>query len=808
MLKKTLFLTLSLLVFDTYGQEIIPFVKRKQETVKGGIRMIGNNIINKEPTNEDYNEAENNDYLDVKYIDVDNESSTFSSSAATLDLPNRNCSKIRYAGLYWGGMYKEDNPQKQSIKIKIPSQASYIDITADSYIYDNSISKKIIEYTPYICYKDVTDIIKGNPNGEYIVANIRATEAAVGTYPGGVSAGWVLVIIYENPLETTKQITTFDGYANILSNGYGSSSPENEVFFSFSGFKTLPSPLPVNAKFGVAALEGDFFITDDKLSIQKPDNSYYDLYIKDVNRVHNFFNSTISYENERLPNRRPNSKNTLGWDIHLFSIPNANNQIIANDQTSAKFKAYTKRDKYDIYLTALEIEVIEPKIDLLKTIQNNTGKNIHKETIALGDKFFYQFELKNTGNDNAKDFSIKEILPKSLIFQDKSVEIPTGSGITHTFTKMSDGTTEIIFKISDNLVKKDLTTSTKIRFEVLLDANCNNFQSPCSEIIEDKISLTYKGELNNTTITDSKVYSSYDSCHIGDLSSTFVYADINSCILEKEVVIPCNGSEILKASDGFETYQWTDQNNQPIGNTQSINVTKEGTYTVIKSSKTCVKRKEIYNVKASSYGENPLKPYAKTIFFCNKTQQDFVQLNLNKNNPQQIDLQSISNLKNILWEKYAGHTILPTNAPCYPDPTDIWQHIHFQKVFSADNEGIYRVTLTFDNNCTAIYYFRVGDASLGFYNYISPNGDGFNDTFVIKGIEYYPTNTLKIFNRWGMLVFEKNKYDNSFSGYANTNEKSIAIKTQLPTGTYYYVLNYEDNAENKQKSGWLYIHTQ
>ncbi|GIZ15082.1 gliding motility-associated C-terminal domain-containing protein [Capnocytophaga catalasegens] len=808
MLRKTLLLTLFFLVSTSYGQEIIPFTKRKQQTIKGGLQMVGNNILNKNPANDDYNDSSVNDYLDMKYIDIDNDSNTFSSSAATLNIPNSTCSKIRYAGLYWGGMYKENTSQKQNIKIKIPSQVSYIDITADNYIYDNSISKKTIEYTPYICYKDVTDIItKGNPNGEYIVANVRASEAEAGTFAGGVSAGWALVIIYENPLETPKQITTFDGYANILSNGYGSTLPENEVFFSFSGFKTLPSPLPVKAKFGVIGLEGDLSIKGDKLSIQKPDNSYYELSTS-VNPTDNFFNSSISYENSLLTQRRPNSKNTLGWDIHLFSIPNTNNQIIANNQSSAKFKAYTTQDKYDIYLTALEIEVVEAKIDLLKTIRDNAGSNIHKKTIALGNKFFYELEFKNIGNDNAKDFSIKEILPKNLIFQDKSIQIPTGSGITHTFNKMSDGTTEIIFKIPDNLVKKDLTTTTKIRFEVLLDANCNNFQSPCSEIIEDKISLTYKGELNNITITDSKVYSSYDSCHIGDLSPTFVYADINNCVLEKEVIIPCNGSEILKASDGFETYQWIDQNNQPIGNTQSINVTKEGVYTVIKSNKTCVKRKEIYNVKISLYGENPLKPYAKTIFFCNKTLQDFVQLNLNKNNPQQIDLQSISNLKNILWEKYTGQAVLPANSPCYPDPADIWQSIHSQKVFTVDNEGIYRVTLTFDNNCTAIYYFRVGDASLDFHNYISPNRDGLNDTFIIKGIEYYPTNTLKIFNRWGMLVFEKNKYDNSFNGYANTNVESIPIKTQLPTGTYYYVLNYEDNSENKQKTGWLYIHTQ
>ena len=73
----------------------------------------------------------------------------------------------------------------------------------------------------------------------------------------------------------------------------------------------------------------------------------------------------------------------------------------------------------------------------------------------------------------------------------------------------------------------------------------------------------------------------------------------------------------------------------------------------------------------------------------------------------------------------------------------------------------------------------------------TPNGDGKNDGFVIKNIENYPNNTLKIFNRWGNLVYQKDKYQNEFEGFANTGDQ--VGKNKLPAGTYYVILEYGDD---------------
>jgi gliding motility-associated-like protein len=62
----------------------------------------------------------------------------------------------------------------------------------------------------------------------------------------------------------------------------------------------------------------------------------------------------------------------------------------------------------------------------------------------------------------------------------------------------------------------------------------------------------------------------------------------------------------------------------------------------------------------------------------------------------------------------------------------------------------------------------------------SPDGDGVNDVFVIRGAESL-TISLKVYDRWGDLVFEKLPYKNDWDGSSNHGK--------LQDGTYYYVVH-------------------
>ena len=73
-------------------------------------------------------------------------------------------------------------------------------------------------------------------------------------------------------------------------------------------------------------------------------------------------------------------------------------------------------------------------------------------------------------------------------------------------------------------------------------------------------------------------------------------------------------------------------------------------------------------------------------------------------------------------------------------------------------------------------------------NGFSPNEDGFNDTFVIEGLEQYPNNEIIIFNRWGDRVYSSSPYLNDWNGTATNNELKITGE-QVTEGTYYYILD-------------------
>ena len=69
---------------------------------------------------------------------------------------------------------------------------------------------------------------------------------------------------------------------------------------------------------------------------------------------------------------------------------------------------------------------------------------------------------------------------------------------------------------------------------------------------------------------------------------------------------------------------------------------------------------------------------------------------------------------------------------------------------------------------------------------ISPNNDGQNDVLYFLGLESFPDNKLKIYNRWGNLLYEKIGYQTNSERFDGT-ENGIP----LPEGTYYYILEFE-----------------
>jgi gliding motility-associated-like protein len=78
----------------------------------------------------------------------------------------------------------------------------------------------------------------------------------------------------------------------------------------------------------------------------------------------------------------------------------------------------------------------------------------------------------------------------------------------------------------------------------------------------------------------------------------------------------------------------------------------------------------------------------------------------------------------------------------------------------------------------------------------TPNGNGFNDNFVIPGIEGYKTRSVSIYSRYGTLVYEASEYNNDWNGTL------LNSSTQVPDGTYYYIFTFDNGVV---VNGYVYI---
>ena len=115
---------------------------------------------------------------------------------------------------------------------------------------------------------------------------------------------------------------------------------------------------------------------------------------------------------------------------------------------------------------------------------------------------------------------------------------------------------------------------------------------------------------------------------------------------------------------------------------------------------------------------------------------------------------------------------------------------------------------TTDDPTVLFFYQDPVDGDFEVYNGMSPGDDGINDYFKIAGIEKYPNNTVEIFNRWGVLVYETKGYgigDRLFMGISE-GRITITKNQKLPAGTYFYVIQFEgENPGRERYTGYLYI---
>src|SRR5690606_24062102 len=99
----------------------------------------------------------------------------------------------------------------------------------------------------------------------------------------------------------------------------------------------------------------------------------------------------------------------------------------------------------------------------------------------------------------------------------------------------------------------------------------------------------------------------------------------------------------------------------------------------------------------------------------------------------------------------------------------------------------YTVTATNESGCATTESFTIevkeDYIAVKAENFITPNGDGVNDNWVVTNVDAYPEHTLTIVDRSGKVLYKTRNYRNEWDGTANG--------LPLSAGTYYYIFDFE-----------------
>ena len=700
--KITIIVSLLFFGLQSYAQNYEPFTPRFDQDLKGDIVLIGNNILG--PDNNAFNDnSVYNHNVDMQYIDIDGDPTTFSSSSADLEIPNPNCYQIIYAGLYWGAVNPGDDPIT-NVKFKGPV-GGYNDIQG-TIIYDaNGTTVDGGDSFSYACFADVTSIVtsfgSGVDLGTYTVANVSSALGETATfdpYNGtGQSAGWSLFIVYEDPTLPGKSITSFDGFSAISVPG---NNPNLDI--PVDGFRTVPAPAPVRANFAFATLEGDSPILGDRLRLNGVSLSTAD------RPVANFFNSSVTrLDATPVTNRVPNSTNTLGFDTGVIAIPNPGNSVIANDATSGVIRLETSGDTYFPYFFAFAVEIIEPDIVLTKIVEDDAGNDIGGQVVDLGASLNYVIGFQNTGNDNATNFIIRDVLPVNIIFNyPDDLVLPPGVSVV----SYDPVTRELVLSIEDYLVEEN-DPVYEIRIEVQVVDTCNELADACSNIINNQAFATYNGFYNPTfQISDDPSLNSNTGCLLTPQATNFL-ADLD-CLFTEDIIL-CGNSVELTAANGYDSYSWsTSPTGTPvIGTTQTITVTEVGTYYSFNTAiAPCQSIEQEYVVELFGGDiENPVIPYADEVVTCPNDGKLLPNIFLCGANDSRFIQTNISGASSIIWEQLDESSCPAVSDPdcANEDDTCTWNEVTTGPDFLADTSGQFRLTINYSGGCFVQFYFNV-----------------------------------------------------------------------------------------------------
>lgn len=701
----------------------------------------------------------------------------------------------------------------------------------------------------FSAFADVTSIVQTTGNGTYTLSNLDLTDVINTDVPpnqhlycrnGTNFGGWVIFVVYKNEALPLNQLNLYDGLEFV----------PQEINITLPSLNVIDNE---GAKIGFIAWEGDQNIANSEtLSINEIALSNV------LNPVNNAFNGTNSvtgatdlfnmdldiYDIQNMINIGDETAEIRLESSTDFVMVNAiitklNSQLpdatVTIDNVIKECNSHTIEVDYTVYninstdvLPAGTPVAIYVDGNLIATTQtlaelpiggSESGTIIITLPAEITGNFQLIFIVDDTGNgtgtvtetnEENNSFIISDFLLTSPPLEDPAditvCETANGSGIglfdfSGYEVSLKNNPTDIVrFYISlanaqnniDFITNPESYTSTSNPQEIFVrleDENgCYSTGSflliavdclfPDGTVSIDDVGVTCNSRTIDVVYTINN-FNSQDILPAGTPIAIYAAGELIS-VTETFTDIAINGSE-----EGVITL--TLLNNIPLNFelTFIVDDTGNGIGLIPESDE----ENNTFTVTVS-IPESPVIEGIPDVVSCNKGMGlgtfDFSHYQEDlKNSPTDV----------VYFYTSESDAILDNNR--ISDPSDFTSTSNPQQIFVRVNDGTcfsLGAFLLYTKNCPPTTY-----------NYITPNGDGINDSFFVDGLRNIFLNfKMSIYNRWGALVWTGTHSQTDWDGIADV-AKIGSSDTTVPVGTYYFVLELNDPDFPQPIVGWVYV---
>ncbi|MDH3795469.1 MAG: hypothetical protein OER83_01205 [Flavobacteriaceae bacterium] len=411
-----------------------PYEERYTKNLKGDFIMRGNTnlqCVSSCPATP----LSNNPSVVMGYADVDADATTVNSSYSTITIPPG--ATVQWAGLYWGGVYNSSNSgitnpppslNIDQVKLQEPGAGAYSVINSQ---VRNIETAAFPGWNSFLSIADITSVVQAAGSGNYYVADIALVTGSSFTGPYG---GWNMVVVYEDPTKTTKNISVWDGFDFF---GFGANDS-----FTVTGLLT-PATGPFQTHASYFGFDGEASSSGDFVSINGTALS------NALNPANNTLNGTISEFGVDVGGRNPNFGYSWGVDIDVFDASG----LVPNSATTADILLGSSSEgiwggafviSNEIAFPVVSSKIFTPAVSFVgeetqvTLIVDNPAQGVPLTNFSITDNFPAGMRIAPTPNATSSCGGTLTAIAGSSSFTASGITFPAGTNCTFTFDIVTD----------------------------------------------------------------------------------------------------------------------------------------------------------------------------------------------------------------------------------------------------------------------------------------------------------------------------------------------------------------------------------